>query len=394
MPQRAPALANAQPQNVVDAGTMVRRKEHFQRYANDTRQTADQLATRLMLPPARIGDLLSGRAPISNELATHIEEMLQLPASWLDQGGALEQGEPPMIDAVERPMRAASQNRSANAADKKQINENRRLNLTMLTSARGTKNRLAQLAGTSGSRISLMTTARKPVSDTFAFAIEDGLGLPRGWLDQPRTPAAVPAAAWELLHAEAAAEPPAAAAPAPVRAAPVPARAPAASRARPAAPSAPLASSAPLPPPPAGPVAAHAASVAPPAGSVASHAASVVPPAGSVASHAGFSVPPAGSVASHAGPAVPPAGPVAPHAASVASHAGSVTPSAAPHAPPAAEILSAGGTGLFDKSAGQCGPIAEALAKTILNLSAADKLSEARAFQILGALITETAPTN
>lgn len=375
MPQRAPALANAQPQNVVDAGTMVRRKEHFQRYANDTRQTADQLATRLMLPPARIGDLLSGRAPISNELATHIEEMLQLPASWLDQGGALEQGEPPMIDAVERPMRAASQNRSANAADKKQINENRRLNLTMLTSARGTKNRLAQLAGTSGSRISLMTTARKPVSDTFAFAIEDGLGLPRGWLDQPRTPAAVPAAAWELLHAEAAAEPPAAApAPAPARVAPAPARAPAASRARPAAPSAPL------PPPPAGPVASHAASVA--------------PPAGSVASHAGFSVPPAGSVASHAGPAVPPAGPVAPHAASVAPHAGSVAPSAAPHAPPAAEILSAGGTGLFDKSAGQCGPIAEALAKTILNLSAADKLSEARAFQILGALITETAPTN
>lgn len=328
MPQRA--LANAQSSNAIDAGTMVRRKEHFQRYANDTGQTADQLATRLMLPPARIGDLLSGRAPISNELATHIEEMLQLPASWLDQGGALEQGEPPMIDTVERPMRAAPQNRSANTADKKQINENRRVNLTMLTGARGTKNRLAQLAGTSGSRISLMTTARKPVSDSFAFAIEDGLGLPRGWLDQPRTPAAVPATVWELLHTEAAAEPPAATAPAPApagptQAAPAPARAPAASRARPAAPSAPV-------PAPTPTVVALAPAAA------------------------------------------------APHAASAL--------------PPAAEIPSAGGTGLFDKSAGQCGPIAEALAKTVLNLSAADKLSEARAFQILGALITETTSTN
>jgi hypothetical protein len=52
----------------------------------------------------------------------------------------------------------------------------------------------------------------------------------------------------------------------------------------------------------------------------------------------------------------------------------------------------ASATGLFDKPAGLCGPIAEALAKTILNLSASDKLSEARAFQLLGTLIAETEP--
>lgn len=50
-------------------------------------------------------------------------------------------------------------------------------------------------------------------------------------------------------------------------------------------------------------------------------------------------------------------------------------------------------TGLFDKTPGRCGPIAEALAKTVLNLSAADKLSEAKAFQLLGVLVTETERT-
>ncbi|MBV2264729.1 MAG: helix-turn-helix domain-containing protein, partial [Thauera sp.] len=198
---------------------MVRRKELFQRYARDAGLDADQLAIRLMLSPARIHDLLSGRAPISNELATHIEEMLQLPASWLDQGGALEPGDPPMIDApTQAPAQAAIPAAEAQPAalanpagvavqarastDKKQIHEHRRLNLTMLTAERGTKNRLAQLAGTSGSRISLMTSARKPVSDPFAFAIEDGLGLPRGWLDQPRSPDSVPAAVWQSLQVD------------------------------------------------------------------------------------------------------------------------------------------------------------------------------------------------
>lgn len=49
----------------------------------------------------------------------------------------------------------------------------------MLTLRLGSKNRLAQLAGTSGSRISVMTSAHKPVSDPFAQAIEAGLRLPR-----------------------------------------------------------------------------------------------------------------------------------------------------------------------------------------------------------------------
>jgi hypothetical protein len=44
---------------------------------------------------------------------------------------------------------------------------------------------------------------------------------------------------------------------------------------------------------------------------------------------------------------------------------------------------------LFEKTAGRVGPIAEALAKTILKMSAAEQLSETRAFQLLGILIEE-----
>ncbi len=168
------------------------------------------------------------------------------------------------------------------ASDRKQLLENRRLNLIMLTGARGTKNRLAQLAGTSGSRISLMTSARKPVSDPFAVAIEDGLGLVRGWLDQLRSEGEVPEAVWRSLRAD------------------------------------------------------------------------------------GAAVPAQQAPSEQRGQDIRPAGGAQAPAARTTAHR------------------------LFDKTAGTSGPIAEALAKTILNLSAADKLSEEKAFQLLGELIAET----
>lgn len=327
---------------------MVRRKEFLQLYASDTGLDADSLAVRLMLSSARILDLLSGRAPISNELATHIEEMLQLPASWLDQGGTLEPGAPPMIDASAQAPSIATEAQPAApvaqpgvvvqptaVADKKQIHEHRRVNLTMLTAERGSKNRLAQLAGTSGSRISLMTSARKPVSDPFAFAIEDGLGLPRGWLDQPRSPDSIPTSVWQSLKVDG---------------------------------TAPSATSGPL----------IATPTATPAGP-------------------GRPRQPAATQRATSGAAVVPTtiGSAVTSAAAIteASSASAPAPTtSAPTAPtqPAPVSLPASGTGLFDKPAGQCGPIAEALAKTVLNLSATDKLSEARALQLLGILISET----
>ncbi len=210
-----------------------------------------------------------------------------------------------MIDSIEGAASAPAEARSATSSDKNQINENRRLNLCMLTTERGTKHRLAQLASTSGSRISLMTSARKPVSDPFALAIEEGLGLARGWLDHIHAPAAVPVEVWQALGVDPSSKPE-----------------PARSAQQPAATRRSLTT------------ARSTAAIAP-------------------------------------SPVVaPPTTPL----------------------PAAAAPLAISPTGLFDKPAGQCGPIAEALVKTILNLSASDKLSEARAFELLGKLIAESSP--
>ena len=57
-----------------------------------------------------------------------------------------------MIDSIEGAASAPAEARSATSSDKNQINENRRLNLCMLPTERGNKNRPAQLASTSGSR--------------------------------------------------------------------------------------------------------------------------------------------------------------------------------------------------------------------------------------------------
>ena len=302
-----------------DVLATVKRREMFRRYIADAGLNTDQLATRLMLSPGRIEELISGGSPISNELATHIEEMLQLPASWLDQGGPLIIGELSMPHPVEDTAAAAADAQAPThiqATDRKQVMENRRLNLIMLTSERGTKNRLAQLAGTSGSRISLMTSARKPVSDPFAYAIEDGLGFARGWLDQIRSEQDVPPPVWQSLRNDGAAMPEGAASTAPAR-----------------------------------PSAARSVSRTP---RMQAATAAIASP------HAE----PTPAIATLDGP-----------------------PSQAPETAVSA-------TGLFDKTPGRCGPIAEALAKTILNLSAADKLSEAKAFQLLGILVTETERTS
>ena len=317
-PDRGRGGESPSPVAQSDVLATVKRREMFGRYIADAGLSTDQLATRLMLAPVRIEELISGRSPISNELATHIEEMLQLPASWLDQGGPLTIGEIPMPHPVDDTAAATADAQAPGkkqAPERKQIMENRRLNLIMLTSERGTKNRLAQLAGTSGSRVSLMTSARKPVSDPFAEAIEDGLGFARGWLDQLRSEQEVPAPVWQSLRSESA------------------------SKADDATPSAPA------------PASSSRATPRTPR----MEASTVLRPA------------------------------------TIPSPRAEQTPASAALAGDARQVpgSTSSVTGLFDKTPGQCGPIAEALAKTILNLSASDKLTEAKAFQLLGVLVAE-----
>lgn len=80
-----------------------------------------------------------------------------------------------------------------------QTGEIRRANLQMLTATRGSKQVLASLAEMNSSRISLMTSGRKPVSDPFSIAIESALSLPRGWMDSPRDPDEVSSETWRKL---------------------------------------------------------------------------------------------------------------------------------------------------------------------------------------------------
>lgn len=80
-----------------------------------------------------------------------------------------------------------------------QTGEIRRTNLQMLTATRGSKQALASISGMNSSRVSLMTSGRKPVSDPFSVAIEDALKLPSGWLDMPHEPNDVPMEIWHKL---------------------------------------------------------------------------------------------------------------------------------------------------------------------------------------------------
>ena len=325
----------------LDVEKAILRKDALARYRNDTGLNDEALAIRLMLPLERLRTLLAGRSPITNELATHIEEMLSLPASWLDECTA-----PPVVSEApqsqnplnalpsyappptgDRDMITPTEANNARTATRRmpkeqklQIEEHRRQNLSMLTSQRGTKHRLAQLAGTSGSRISLMTSGRKPVSEPFAMGIEDGLSLPRHWLDVPHQVKDVPPTVWELLMAEP--------------------------------------TDAEVPEEVIAPVTRQPARVKRPR--------VAAPPAYAVAEeHDTVAV-------IERTPTHTPAHPLA-------------------TAPAAASIASTASSPMFEKEPGKAGAIAEALAKTILRLSATDKLSEARAFQLLGTIIEDNA---
>ncbi|MCC4118019.1 hypothetical protein LLG90_21935 [Aromatoleum toluclasticum] len=174
---------------------------------------------------------------------------------------------------------------------KHERNDTRRRNLIMLTAARGAKIALTHAANLTSSRVSLMTSGRKPVSDPFAQAIEQALELPSGWLDVPQTREKVPQSVWDVLGAPSSAD-----------------------------------------------IDAH-------------------PPAGLPRTHPGT-------------------GPLGDADATIAALLSQAA--AAP-------------TALFDKPRATVGPIAEALARTILNLSRSDKLSERKAFQLLGALLNDDA---
>lgn len=222
------------------------RRDNLRRFMSNRQMSLDVLASHLEISTTRLSDYLAGRLVIGNELAMHLEEMLLLPPSWLDLPDA-EVPSKTVVNATPQFHEDVSAELAINHPDtltlandalvnvsdphatQKELHQEmpimtippmqkatldrqakldaRRANLVMLTQQRGSKNQLSRLAGTNPSRISLMASGRKPVSDPFAQAIEDGLGMASGWLDSLHLVTEVPPSVWQQLggpHADSA----------------------------------------------------------------------------------------------------------------------------------------------------------------------------------------------
>lgn len=91
--------------------------------------------------------------------------------------------------------------------EEKQLREQRRLNLALISSRPGGKSQLSRLVGLSPANISHRLHGNTAMDiGTAAFFCEK-LQLPDGWLDQPRKESDVPEAVWALLSQHAAGSP-------------------------------------------------------------------------------------------------------------------------------------------------------------------------------------------
>lgn len=208
----------------------VLRVTNLRRFMETLNLSIEELSSRLEIPSNRVRDYLQERVSIGNETAMHIEEILSLTPCWLDQPNAPIPGHvmldmpstsapPPLSEkanvtndsmkeislmteeSVERlPKELSSEKHSVSNRQSKL--EARRANLIMLTQQRGSKNQLAVLSDTTPSRISLMASGRKPVSDPFADGIERGINVPQGWLDFVHVKTEVPDSVWNLLRVD------------------------------------------------------------------------------------------------------------------------------------------------------------------------------------------------
>lgn len=185
-------------------------------------QDSVRLSQWIGIKPERLQAMLAGRLPLGNEYATHIEEALGLPAAWLDGQHGLavpadfdpsklphtshdedDEEQSTTMVTTHKPQHTLTPAAPARVGRARRTSpvtsEIRRANIQLLTARRGSKNELAQLSEMNSSRISLMTSGHKPVSDPFATAIERALDLPAGWLDTPREIGDVPNQVWRKL---------------------------------------------------------------------------------------------------------------------------------------------------------------------------------------------------
>lgn len=205
----------------------VLRVTNLRRFMETQNLSLEELSSRLEIPSHRVRDYLQERISIGNETAMHIEEILSLSPCWLDQPNAPVPGQvmmdtsitsapPPSVivkvtnESIKEITLMTEESiqglQNELRIEKKPVPDRqsklaaRRANLIMLTQQRGSKNQLAALSDTTPSRISLMASGRKPVSDPFARGIERGINVPEGWLDFVRAKPEVPDSVWNLLR--------------------------------------------------------------------------------------------------------------------------------------------------------------------------------------------------
>jgi plasmid maintenance system antidote protein VapI len=192
-----------------------------------------KLGAALELSPKRVGELLSGQALITPEMAMHIEDELNLPGGWMSDPSAVypippaqaaapedSPAEPPATEpttpakptpgttavtrtaapkktpAADAPSQPAALLGPAVSQPPKTPDSDtetqaiRRMNLTLLTEQKGEKAALARALGVHESLISLKlkdpARGGRPLTRDFCQEVEKAYSLEAGWMDIPR----------------------------------------------------------------------------------------------------------------------------------------------------------------------------------------------------------------
>lgn len=103
-------------------------------------------------------------------------------------------------DSFERgSLRQAAQREQADSGGKATVENIRQANLHVLTGRNGSKVKLGAVMGLTGSNMAHRLHGKKRMDDAEAERFTERLGLPRGWLDTPRSEAEIPESVTLLL---------------------------------------------------------------------------------------------------------------------------------------------------------------------------------------------------
>ena len=166
----------------------------------------------------RLMRILANEEPLSDELVTHVEEMLSTGSGWFDIR-QLEDSIPEKtlkilagteIPDIEKQVETAMTQATAIENTPKTTVSGREIvppalkqqrinNLLLITSAKGAKSALCRLLGQPDPYISFLRSEKKIFSREICARMEEKLGAPAYWMDHPQTMETVPESVWQIL---------------------------------------------------------------------------------------------------------------------------------------------------------------------------------------------------